>query len=332
MFGIGKKKIRYRADYEVVLESVKKEMAEKMAAYGEGMKLSDVFELYKYAREQTNLSKHEDDLTDHQLAWKQMYTFLRNDLLEKLPDEQKQSLEKMDGLYHAHDIFQDVVDAMRAVETLFIQQEAMFSYYEEKSDPENDYHVKLNAAMTAMLAAKDPKEALKIANEILQLIEATKAMLINGIKRLQLELQNALETLVKASEKSDALVAAASEQTEESDASKNNEWITLSDDLFEASVNRMDVLIKEFALDAKFPQNVISRNGANPNEVSDKERQEMAEQIADTGALKMVVFKKLQEIRQKRDPLNGEVFGGKEQYETLANEAAKDVTKWLVKY
>jgi len=327
----GKKKIRYRADYESVLDSVKQEISEKLAARGEEMKLSDLFDLYQYARSRTNLSKHEDDLTDHQLAWKQMHTVIRDDLMKRLPDEQKKALENMEGLYHAQDIFQDVVDAMRKVETLFIQQEAMFLFYETKNDPENDYHVKLNAAMKMMLAATDPKEAVRIANEILQLIEATKTMLLGGIKKLQEDLQEAFETLTKATEKNDALMAAVSEQRGENENPKNDEWVKLSRELFEVSINRTDALIKEFALDAKFPQNVITRRGVNPNEVSEKEKQEMAENIANTGALKMTVFKKIQEIREKRDPLTVEAFGGKDKYEALSNEAAKDVTKWLVK-
>lgn len=300
-----------------------------MAAYGEGMKLSDLFELYRYIRERTNLSKDEDDLTDQQLAWKQMYKTILELMMSKMDDEGKKHVETMEGLYHAHDIMNDVIEAQRVVETLFFQQEVLFSFYENKSDPESDYHVQLDKATKTMLASTDPKEALRIAHEILKLVGATKEMLVGGIKRLQQELQEGLEVFAAASEKSNALVAAASEGTENTEASPNDEWTTLSKDLFNASISRTDLLVKEFALDAKFATNVVDRNGVNPNEMSEKEKQGMTELVVETGALKMTVLKTIHEINTKRQPLNPEVFGGEEQYTALTNEAAKTVTKWL---
>ena len=126
-------------------------------------------------------------------------------------------------------------------------------------------------------------------------------------------------------------LATASEGTENKDTSPDDEWATLSNDLFTASISRTDLLIKEFALDAKFASNVIDRKDVNPNEMSEKNKQEMTEFVAEVAALKMTVFKKIHEINTKKQPLNVGVFGGQEQYTALTNEAAKDVTKWLAK-
>lgn len=321
----GSKKIRYRSDYERALTDVKREVEER---YGNGT-LSEIFGLYRYARERTNSNKPEDALTDSQLAWKKYSDAFHEMLVNNLPPDQKESLDSLARLYDAQDIFSDVVDAQRAVETLFIQQEPLFITYEEKNDPENHYQLRLNQEVKAMLASTEPSSALATANGLLKLVELMKGKMVGAVKNLQQQLRERLDELHASQKTAQELANAVTDKPEV--ASETEQWIELSEQLFSVSIARTDVLAKEFDLDAAFPSIVVAKKGINPNQMSDDERNKFTDAVVETNALKATVFQKIQDVRKERDPLTIEVFGGKEVYEKLIEEASRTAVDWFNK-
>ena len=329
MFGI--KKIRYRAEYEKALAEARREIDARSGG-GTTISAAEVFDLYRYARERTNLSKHEDELTDSQLAWKKYSNVFHNMLTEILAPAEKASLENMSNLYHAKDIMYDVVESQRAVETLFIQQELIFLTYEEKNDPENLYQSRLKKGEKAMLACTEPSAALEAAHELLKMVEVTKDGLVGAIKQLQQRLRERLDELGRAVKKYDDLtntVQDLSKTPQDDNSSETEQWLALTEELFQASIARTDALVKEFELDALFPSIIVAKNGVNPNELSDNDRKKFTETVVETSALKMSFFQKIQEIRKQRDPLTVEFIGGQKVYDNLVAEAAKTASDWL---
>ena len=326
MFGV--KKIRYQAEFEKAFADATREVDERI---GSGS-AAEVFDLYLYARKRTNLSKSEDELTDSQLAWKKYSDFFYNKLAENLPPAEKASLDKLSGLSSAHDIFASVVEMQRAVETLFIQQEPIFWSYGEKNDPENLYQSRLNEGQKAMLACTEPSAALAAANELLRLVEVSKSVSVGAIKKLQQQLRERLDELDKAFKKSQELMNAAQEMSgtpQGGSPSETEQWLALSEELFQASIARTDALIKEFELDAALPSIIVAKKGVDPNQLSDADIKKFGEAVAEAGALKVWAFQKIQDINKKRDPLSVKVFGGQEAYDNLVTEAAKTTSDWL---
>lgn len=281
------------------------EMRALMLGRGENMSMKEALDLLSHAAQRTNLTLPEDQLTDEQHIWKDLYKTLDGSIAKHLDPETKAEVDSLmkqrEVLNHATHALSQLDSLALKIEGGLIEQRVHISMHFDDEDM-NQYRKQERDLSTMMVDEKSPAELrIKAAQLILEINDNYSQTMIALLKEKAEKLRQWL------SEFETHMVAAKKLENGEQAIMDASTWLELSQELYLARVMAITGIERSVQADRVLPKAIIETGGTK-NILGDEVTQDMMQNVAAYGALLQSAKEKETEISQKRDPLTKELW------------------------
>lgn len=276
------------------------ELQALMLGRGENMSMKEALDLLAHAAQRTNLTLPEDQLTDEQHIWKDLYKTLDASVAKHLDPETK---AEVDSLLKQREVLDRATRAVAQLDSLalkieagFIEQRVHISMHFEDEN-ENQYKKQEGDLSTMMVDEKSPPELrVRAAQLILEINDNYSQTMIALMKERSEKLRLWL------SEFETHVVATKKLEDGEETIKDVGTWLELSQELYLARVMAITGIERSVQADRVLPKAIVETGGTK-NVLGEEVTQNMMQNVSAYGALLQSSKEKETEISQKRDPL-----------------------------